>query len=197
MHWMTVMAEHMNNPHASDVHYMWNGVEVRRSPTRVFTEFYRVFFLFSRVFPSVPKFHCRQPGETGLCWVLDTESPKRPKASFYRGLPIITEFLPSFTEFFFRKFPEFSPVFQSSIAVSLVRLGFAGFLILKALNGQRRPFTEVYLLLPSFTEFYRVFSLFSRVFPSVPKFNCRQPGETRLCWVFGTGCPTRPKTSLY
>lgn len=27
MHWMSVMAEHMNNPH-HDVHYMWNGIEV-------------------------------------------------------------------------------------------------------------------------------------------------------------------------
>jgi hypothetical protein len=28
VHWMSVMAEHMNNPHPHDVHYMWNGVEV-------------------------------------------------------------------------------------------------------------------------------------------------------------------------
>ena len=154
MHWMTVMAEHMNNPHASDVHYMWNGVEVRRSPTRVFTEFYRVFFLFSRVFPSVPKFHCGQPGETGLCWVLDTESPKRPKASFYRGLPIITEFY-RVLQSFFSYFHEFSPVFQNFIAVSLVRLGFAGCLVLAALHDQRRPCTEFYrvFFLSTFTSF--------------------------------------------
>lgn len=29
VHWMSVMAEHMNNPHSHDVHYMWNNVEVR------------------------------------------------------------------------------------------------------------------------------------------------------------------------
>lgn len=28
VHWMSVMAEHMNNPHHDAVHYMWNGVEV-------------------------------------------------------------------------------------------------------------------------------------------------------------------------
>lgn len=28
VHWMNVMAEHMNNPHTHDVHYMWNNVEV-------------------------------------------------------------------------------------------------------------------------------------------------------------------------
>ncbi|XP_066942570.1 zinc finger protein rotund-like isoform X3 [Macrobrachium rosenbergii] len=27
VHWMSVMAEHMNNPHHDAVHYMWNGVE--------------------------------------------------------------------------------------------------------------------------------------------------------------------------
>ena len=33
MHWMSVMAEHITNPHHHDVHYMWNGVEVRNQPT--------------------------------------------------------------------------------------------------------------------------------------------------------------------
>ena len=28
VHWMSVMAEHMNNPHHDAVHYMWNGMEV-------------------------------------------------------------------------------------------------------------------------------------------------------------------------
>lgn len=33
MHWMSVMAEHMTNPHHHDVHYMWNGVEVAHFPS--------------------------------------------------------------------------------------------------------------------------------------------------------------------
>ncbi|XP_059474772.1 zinc finger protein rotund-like isoform X3 [Neocloeon triangulifer] len=32
VHWMSVMAEHMNNPHSHDVHYMWNNVEVSKRP---------------------------------------------------------------------------------------------------------------------------------------------------------------------
>ena len=37
MHWMSVMAEHMTNPHHHDVHYMWNGVEVKKKKKNFFS----------------------------------------------------------------------------------------------------------------------------------------------------------------
>nr|XP_053640605.1 zinc finger protein rotund-like isoform X1 [Cherax quadricarinatus] len=33
VHWMSVMAEHMNNPHHDAMHYMWNGVESKMNVT--------------------------------------------------------------------------------------------------------------------------------------------------------------------
>ncbi|KAK8377042.1 hypothetical protein O3P69_013588 [Scylla paramamosain] len=41
VHWMSVMAEHMNNPHHDAVHYMWNGVEVSVPRRTVLTLFCR------------------------------------------------------------------------------------------------------------------------------------------------------------
>ncbi|CAB3381704.1 Hypothetical predicted protein [Cloeon dipterum] len=46
VHWMSVMAEHMNNPHTHDVHYMWNNVEVSISISPISTN----DFATSRIF---------------------------------------------------------------------------------------------------------------------------------------------------
>lgn len=44
VHWMSVMAEHMNNPHHDAMHYMWNGVEVRQTSSQ-FTSMYSVVII--------------------------------------------------------------------------------------------------------------------------------------------------------
>lgn len=47
VHWMSVMAEHMNNPHHDAVHYMWNGVEVSTQ--------HSLFFLLIFIYKSDKK----------------------------------------------------------------------------------------------------------------------------------------------
>lgn len=54
VHWMSVMAEHMNNPHHDAVHYMWNGVEVSTHQTRVLSYlFINLVFFCSRSFVNM------------------------------------------------------------------------------------------------------------------------------------------------